>query len=346
MPRRTDHVFVDGGHTIDFTNKAFEVLDHLGWDHAARSCCPTLTDQTARGVRAEEAGAWRHPHDLAGLLRRRRQRPAGTRLATAGAGAPFAARRRRRRPGLGHPGRRPGRDRGRPRSSRRRPVPPPRSSAGRWPTPPPCGSRASTPRTTTATGTSSTTPSPRPTPSTSSWSGRHARTAPRGLPGRPQGLPRPLPQCARPRPYRAVARRQRSRPTWLALQACWDPAGHGRRGRRHRLRLARGWRFDGHRSLAALGAALLHEDAEFHWFQMYEAAVRQSRPGPKVRSRLPSSWPARPASWPPTPPPAASCPKWCASPPGCAGASRSTRSIWTDPLPPRSTVEGGDDPAE
>ena len=25
----TDHVFIDGGHTIDFTNKAFEALDHL-----------------------------------------------------------------------------------------------------------------------------------------------------------------------------------------------------------------------------------------------------------------------------------------------------------------------------
>ena len=31
----TDHVFIDGGHTIDFTNKAFEVLDHLGWEQAA-----------------------------------------------------------------------------------------------------------------------------------------------------------------------------------------------------------------------------------------------------------------------------------------------------------------------
>ena len=30
----TDHVFLDGGHTIDFTNKAFEVLDHVGWEHA------------------------------------------------------------------------------------------------------------------------------------------------------------------------------------------------------------------------------------------------------------------------------------------------------------------------
>ena len=26
----TDHVFVDGGHTLDFTNKAFEALEHLG----------------------------------------------------------------------------------------------------------------------------------------------------------------------------------------------------------------------------------------------------------------------------------------------------------------------------
>ena len=32
----TDHVFLDGGHTIDFTNKAFEVLEHLGWERARR----------------------------------------------------------------------------------------------------------------------------------------------------------------------------------------------------------------------------------------------------------------------------------------------------------------------
>src|ERR1019366_5270782 len=27
----TDHVFIDEGHTLDFTNKAFECLEHLGW---------------------------------------------------------------------------------------------------------------------------------------------------------------------------------------------------------------------------------------------------------------------------------------------------------------------------
>jgi len=63
----TDHVFVDGGHTIDFTNKAFEVLGHLGWDRA-EAVLPTLAQQTAAAGRSEETGEWRHPHDLASLL--------------------------------------------------------------------------------------------------------------------------------------------------------------------------------------------------------------------------------------------------------------------------------------
>ena len=33
--------------------------------------------------------------------------------------------------------------------------------------------------------------------------------------------------------------------------------------------------------LAALGSALFSEDAEFHWFQTYEAAVRQSAAWPE-----------------------------------------------------------------
>jgi nitrite reductase/ring-hydroxylating ferredoxin subunit len=63
----TDHVFVDGGHTIDFTTKAFEVLDHLGWE-AAPTVLPTLAAQTAAASRSEERGAWRFPHDLAALI--------------------------------------------------------------------------------------------------------------------------------------------------------------------------------------------------------------------------------------------------------------------------------------
>ena len=64
----TDHVFIDGGHTLDFTNKAFEALDLLGWE-AADSVLPALVPQTASARRLEEQGSWRHPYDLAGLAR-------------------------------------------------------------------------------------------------------------------------------------------------------------------------------------------------------------------------------------------------------------------------------------
>jgi hypothetical protein len=59
-----------------------------------------------------------------------------------------------------------------------------------------------------------------------------------------------------------------------ALQRCWDREGQvdeaGAIVFRH---LARGG--DPAAAIAALGHALLTEDAEFHWFQTYEAAVRQ-----------------------------------------------------------------------
>ena len=63
----TDHVFIDGGHTVDFANKAFEALAHLG-EHRAAQVLPTLAHQMAAASRSEETGAWRHPDDLAGLL--------------------------------------------------------------------------------------------------------------------------------------------------------------------------------------------------------------------------------------------------------------------------------------
>ncbi|MDQ1460206.1 MAG: hypothetical protein QOI08_1690 [Actinomycetota bacterium] len=62
----TDHVFIDGGHTIDFTNKAFEAVQMLGPD-SAREVLPTLVPQTARAQRSEEFSEWRHPHDLVTL---------------------------------------------------------------------------------------------------------------------------------------------------------------------------------------------------------------------------------------------------------------------------------------
>lgn len=63
----TDHVFLDGGHTLDFTNKAFEAVAMLGGRSAA-SVLASLVPGTARAGRSEEQGQWRHPHDLAGLV--------------------------------------------------------------------------------------------------------------------------------------------------------------------------------------------------------------------------------------------------------------------------------------
>jgi nitrite reductase/ring-hydroxylating ferredoxin subunit len=62
----TDHVFIDGGHTLDFTNKAFEALAHVGTS-AAPQVLPTLVRQTAGARRQEETASWRHPHDVARL---------------------------------------------------------------------------------------------------------------------------------------------------------------------------------------------------------------------------------------------------------------------------------------
>jgi len=64
----TDHVFVDGGHTLDFTNKAVEVLRQVG--PASRALVlPTLVAQTAVAGRSEEGSDWRYPDNLVALLR-------------------------------------------------------------------------------------------------------------------------------------------------------------------------------------------------------------------------------------------------------------------------------------
>jgi hypothetical protein len=63
----TDYRYVQIGHPLDFTNKAFEALDRTGWAHAA----PVLTSLArgyAVGDRMEEANAWRHPIDLVAIL--------------------------------------------------------------------------------------------------------------------------------------------------------------------------------------------------------------------------------------------------------------------------------------
>src|SRR5437763_2105519 len=65
----TDHYFLAGGHTVDFVNKACELLDHTGWELAAE-VLPSLLRSLTTGARSEEQNAWRHPVDLVDLLER------------------------------------------------------------------------------------------------------------------------------------------------------------------------------------------------------------------------------------------------------------------------------------
>ena len=62
----TDRTFADGGHALDFINKAFECLDIIGWQEAA-AVLPTIVPQLVSARGGEELNAWRHPVDLVGL---------------------------------------------------------------------------------------------------------------------------------------------------------------------------------------------------------------------------------------------------------------------------------------
>jgi nitrite reductase/ring-hydroxylating ferredoxin subunit len=63
----TDHFFLDGGHTLDFINKACELLDMIGWQEAT-AILPSLVPGLAMARRSEELNSWRHPVDLVVLL--------------------------------------------------------------------------------------------------------------------------------------------------------------------------------------------------------------------------------------------------------------------------------------
>ncbi len=65
----TDHLYMGGGHTLDFANKSFELLDHIGWEQA-EEVLPSLAtgDNLTNAARMEESASWRHPVDLAHML--------------------------------------------------------------------------------------------------------------------------------------------------------------------------------------------------------------------------------------------------------------------------------------
>jgi nitrite reductase/ring-hydroxylating ferredoxin subunit len=63
----TDHRYLDSGHVLDFTNKAFEALDVAGWSRAG-GVLPSLAGGYAGARRMEESNSWRNPEDLVEVL--------------------------------------------------------------------------------------------------------------------------------------------------------------------------------------------------------------------------------------------------------------------------------------
>ena len=57
----TDRIYIDAGHVVDFCNKAFELLDHIGWEHASL-ILTSLVHGMASARRSEELNSWRNPH--------------------------------------------------------------------------------------------------------------------------------------------------------------------------------------------------------------------------------------------------------------------------------------------
>ena len=63
-----ERVYADGGHALDLSNKSFELLDLIGWAHAA-DILPLIVEYLTQSQSEEERGAWRAPRDLIELIR-------------------------------------------------------------------------------------------------------------------------------------------------------------------------------------------------------------------------------------------------------------------------------------
>ena len=65
----TERFYADGGHVLDFCNKAVELLEMIGWEHAA-DILPTVLGQLVAARGGEEMSHWRSPVDLVPPLER------------------------------------------------------------------------------------------------------------------------------------------------------------------------------------------------------------------------------------------------------------------------------------
>jgi nitrite reductase/ring-hydroxylating ferredoxin subunit len=62
----TDRYFADGGHALDFLEKAFAGIDLVGWQYAG-AVLPSIVPVLAASLGSEEMDSWRHPIDLVAL---------------------------------------------------------------------------------------------------------------------------------------------------------------------------------------------------------------------------------------------------------------------------------------
>jgi nitrite reductase/ring-hydroxylating ferredoxin subunit len=63
MTAITDHFYMNIGHTLDFHNKAFEMLTHIGDDHRS-NVLASLLPELANASRSEESHSWQSPVNL------------------------------------------------------------------------------------------------------------------------------------------------------------------------------------------------------------------------------------------------------------------------------------------
>jgi len=80
-----ERVYADGGHALDLSSKAFELLDLIGWEHAAE-ILPLIVEYLTQSQSEEERGAWRAPKDLIELIREAEEDLLNRRLAMRPAG--------------------------------------------------------------------------------------------------------------------------------------------------------------------------------------------------------------------------------------------------------------------
>ena len=68
----TDHIYLDAGHVVDFSNKAFELLDHVGWEMAGQVLPSLVHGMAGPPQPGTQFMASPYRHRLAGLAGPRR----------------------------------------------------------------------------------------------------------------------------------------------------------------------------------------------------------------------------------------------------------------------------------